>query len=152
MGVKTTYVTLTGVRFYAYHGVLPQERRVGGWFTVSLRVGYDFSRAMESDDFSDTVSYAMLYELLKTEMATPSQLLEHVAGRILTAVINAVPQATSADLWLQKDNPPMGADTRGAGVEIHWDSQVEGATPEKGTALKSSNPSARGSGAAGICL
>ena len=115
-----TYIEVKEARFYAFHGVLPQERRVGGWFTVTLRVGYDWSRAAETDDVADTLNYANLYALVKREMAVPSKLLEHVAGRISKAIEKVFPQVTSIDLTLIKANPPMGADSNGAGVEIHW--------------------------------
>ena len=119
MTLTGSKVWLRRVRFYARHGVMPQERTVGGWFTVTVAVGYDLSRAMDSDDVADTLNYARLYELVSREMAVPSQLLEHVAGRIVRAIAEEWPQATSVDLWLDKDNPPMGADSEGAGVEIH---------------------------------
>ena len=114
-----TYVEVREARFYAFHGVMPQERRVGGWFTVTLRVGYDWSRAAETDDVADTLNYAELYQLVKNEMAVPSQLLEHVAGRIAKAVQTTFPAVTTIDLWVTKENPPMGADCRGAVVELH---------------------------------
>ena len=114
------YVFLRDVRFYAFHGVMPQERQVGAEFMVSLRVGYPLEKAMESDEVGDTLNYAALYDLVKTEMQQPSKLLEHVAGRIAKAVTTAFPQTTSIDLTLTKINPPMGADCAGAGVEIHW--------------------------------
>lgn len=113
-----TYIEVKEARFYAFHGVLPQERRVGGWFTVTLRVGYDWSQAAETDDVADTLNYADLYALVKREMAVPSKLLEHVAGRIATSVKTCYPNVTSLDLWLTKENPPMGADCKGAGVEM----------------------------------
>ena len=59
-----SYITLNGLRFYAYHGVLPQERNVGGDYILSLRLGYDISRAMQSDDVSDTLNYAEVYQLV----------------------------------------------------------------------------------------
>ena len=74
---------------------------------------------MESDDVSDTVNYAELYELVKEEMAQPSNLLEHVAGRISRRIFQRFPQATAVDLRMTKLNPPMGADCQGAGVELH---------------------------------
>ena len=114
-----SYIWLRNVRFYAYHGVLQQERRVGGWFTVSLRVGFDLSGAMASDSLDDTLDYAQLYETVKREMAVPSLLLEHVAGRMSKAIMAEAPGVMSIDLWLTKLNPPMGADCEGAGVEIH---------------------------------
>ena len=119
MMMKTT-VFLDEVRFHAFHGVMPQERAVGADFTVWLTVGYDFVKAAESDDLSDTISYADLYEVVRAEMDKPSQLLEHVALRIVKAVASRWPRIDTIDLRLAKDNPPMGADCKGAGVEIHF--------------------------------
>jgi dihydroneopterin aldolase len=117
--VNGSFVELKGLRFYAFHGVLPQERRVGGWFSVTLRVGYDWSRATKTDSVDDTLNYADLYRLVNHEMAMPSQLLEHVAGRIARSVEMHYPNITSLDLWVTKENPPIGADCQGATVELH---------------------------------
>ena len=119
MRIKFSYISLRNVRFYAFHGVMPQERRVGAYFLVNLRVGYPLEKAMQSDEVADTLNYAALYAVVREEMMTPSNLLEQVAGRIADAVIKAFPQVTSIDLELTKENPPMGADCDGAGVEIH---------------------------------
>ena len=115
-----TSVFIDEVRFHAFHGVMPQERTVGADFTVSLRVEYDFSRAVETDDLADTISYADLYDILKSEMAVPSRLLEHVAGRIVRSIADRYPQVSAISVRLSKDNPPMGADCRGAGVELSF--------------------------------
>ena len=119
MRITASYIHLRNVRFHAFHGVMPQERRVGAYFLVNLRVGYPLEKAMRSDEVADTLNYAALYAVVRQEMMTPSNLLEHVAGRIADAVIKAFPQVTSIDLELTKENPPMGADCDGAGVEIH---------------------------------
>jgi dihydroneopterin aldolase len=117
--IENSYIALREVRFHAFHGVMPQERKVGAEFTVSLRVGLDLSRPVESDAVEDTLNYATLYEVVKQEMTVPSQLLEHVAGRIGKAVFSRFPQVESADVVLTKLNPPMGADCEGASVELH---------------------------------
>lgn len=119
MRIAAGYVFLRDVRLRAFHGVMPQERRVGAWFTVSLRVGVDLSDAVEGDCVEQTLNYAELYEVVKQQMAVPSQLLEHVAGRIAEAVFRRFPQAVTLDITLTKENPPMGADCGGAGVELH---------------------------------
>ena len=119
MRITSSYIILRNVRFHAFHGVMPQERKVGADFLVNLRVGYPLEQAMQSDEVSDTLNYAALYEVVKAEMMQPSNLLEHVAGRIADAVVKRFPQVTSIDLDLTKQNPPMGADCDGAGVEIH---------------------------------
>ena len=114
-----TYIRLEKLRFRALHGVLPQERQVGGDFTVTLRIGYPWQAAMETDAVADTLDYAAVFRLVQREMVLPSQLLEHVAGRIAKALLRDFPQITSIDLWLTKTCPPMGADSEGAGVELH---------------------------------
>lgn len=119
MSKTTSYIILQDVRFHAFHGVMPQERTVGADFSLNLRIGYDFSRAMETDDVDDTLSYAAVYELVSREMAKPSKLLEHVAGRIANSLMDEYHEIQSLELRLMKDNPPMGADLGGAGVEIH---------------------------------
>ena len=117
--MTSSYIYLREVRFHAFHGVMPQETAVGADFVVSLRVGYDMAKAMQTDDVADALNYAAVYEVVKTEMAVPSHLLEHVASRIVKALIAAFPMLTSIDMELTKVNPPMGAVCQGAGVEIH---------------------------------
>lgn len=119
MIVESSYITLREIRFYAFHGVMPQERKVGADFTVTLRVKADLGRPVFSDNVDDTLNYAALYEVLKREMAQPSRLLEHIAGRIGQAVFDSFPQVETVDVMLTKLNPPMGADSEGAAVELH---------------------------------
>lgn len=119
MRIESGYIFLKDLRFHAFHGVMPQERKVGGDFLVSLRMGYDISKAMRTDEVSDTLNYAEVYALVRKEMEQPSALMERVAGRIAEALFASDPKILSIDLWLTKVNPPMGADCQGAGVELH---------------------------------
>ena len=106
------------VRLYGYHGVLPQERAVGAYFMVTLSIETDFSQAMTADELAGTISYAEAFEVVKAEMDIPAQLLEHLAFRICKALLDRFPTAQAVHLELFKENPPMGADCRGAGVAI----------------------------------
>jgi len=119
MRIMESYVYLRNVRFHAFHGVLPQERKVGAEYTVSLRVGANLSLAVDHDAVDVTIDYSTLYELVRREMSIPSELLEHVAGRIARTVFDHYPQALTVDVDVTKLNPPMGADCAGAGVELH---------------------------------
>ena len=118
MKITQSSIRLHDLRFYAYHGVMEQERRVGGEYLVSLQVETDLSRAVNSDSVADTVNYAQLYEVVRCEMAEPSQLLEHVAGRIGQRVLDHFQQVTALTVRVMKCNPPMGADCKGASVEM----------------------------------
>lgn len=115
----TSHIFLKDIHFYAHHGVAQQETLVGNEFTVSLRLKVDITHAAETDDVTDTVSYADVYEAVKDEMTIPSKLLEHVCGRIVKRLFKDFPPIESIDLKLTKRNPPMGADLTTAGVEIY---------------------------------
>ncbi|MCH5306892.1 MAG: dihydroneopterin aldolase [Prevotella sp.] len=118
MTIESSHITLNDLRFYAYHGVLPQERVVGGDYSISLRVAADLSKAIEQDDVNVTLNYATLYEVIQREMNIPSNLLEHLAGRIGRTILDVFPQIEVIDLSVTKLNPPMGANCQGAGVEL----------------------------------
>ena len=112
----TTKITLQAMKFYAYHGVLEQERRVGNTFVVDLTLTAPLEKAVPSDQLEDTINYAEVYELTKQEMNIPSQLLEHVAGRICRALRHHFPQIEQIEIRVSKLNPPFGGDVHSASV------------------------------------
>lgn len=119
MQVTGNYIYINDLRLYAYHGVLEQESKVGDYFIINIRIKTDFARAMATDQLDGTISYADVLDVIKTEMSQPSKLLEHVAGRIASRLFDSFPPIDQIELKLTKQNPPMGADCGGAGVEIH---------------------------------
>ena len=111
-------IQLNGVKFYAYHGVDEQERAVGNHFTADLEVSVNFSKAMNTDQLEHTINYADLYSVLQTEMRRPSKLLEHVAGRIIIALLRKFPEITAIRLKIAKQVPPIGADLKECAVVV----------------------------------
>lgn len=118
MKLMSSKIYLRNVRFHAFHGVLQQEGIVGNDYLVNLVLDYDFSSAMKTDDLQGTLNYAEVYQKVREEMAVPSKLLEHVAGRIAHRLFSDFPEIQKLQLSITKVNPPMGADSDGAGVEV----------------------------------
>ena len=118
MRISHGYILLKDLRFQARHGVGAQESLVGNEFTVNLRLRTDLTKAVRTDDVADTLSYADVFEAVRDEMSRPSQLLEHVAGRIARRLFQDFPALDAIELKLMKRNPPMGADIDSAGVEL----------------------------------
>ena len=118
MKLMSSKIYLRNVRFHAFHGVLPQEGIVGNDYLVNLVLDYDFSSAMQTDELQGTLNYAEVYQKVIEEMAVPSKLLEHVAGRIAHRLFSDFPEIQKLQLSITKVNPPMGADSDGAGVEV----------------------------------
>ena len=115
-----TTITLDNLHFHAYHGVMEQEQRVGNTFIVSLRLDYPFEEAMETDNLDATLNYAEAYEVVKAEMAVPSKLLEHVAGRIRSSLLSKFPKIEGGQIRIEKCRPPIPGITGSAAVEVSW--------------------------------
>jgi dihydroneopterin aldolase len=111
-------IELKKMIFHAYHGVLEQERITGNSFRVDLKLFLDLSKAIESDRLEDTLNYADIFKLIKDEMAIPSQLLEHVAGRIVRKIKEKYPHISKINIRLAKMNPPVEGEMQEAAVII----------------------------------
>lgn len=111
------YIHLNELKIYAYHGVLPQENKVGAEYILNLKLKTDFSRASQMDDLTYTINYAEVFQAVNEEMQIPSHLLEHVIQRIAKRLFHDFPALTEINITLFKQNPPMGADCRETGVE-----------------------------------
>ncbi len=110
------YIILEGMKFYAHHGVLDQEKTLGNCFIVDLKLKFDLSRAAQSDQLEDTINYSTVYTIVKEEISIPSQLLEHVAGRIKNRILEVFPEIKKVRIRLSKPNPPVGGEVAKATV------------------------------------
>lgn len=120
MTFKNSYIHLKDLRFYAFHGVLPQEKSVGAYFILNICVKVDVERAALTDELSDTVSYADIYQIVKEEMQVTSKLLEHVAGRICKRLYQEFSSVEAVDITMEKENAPIGTGAQGlAGITLH---------------------------------
>ncbi|MFV0377799.1 MAG: dihydroneopterin aldolase [Mangrovibacterium sp.] len=111
-------IELDGMEFYAYHGYYPFEKQVGARFIVSVRIRTNCSKAGTTDKLEDALNYQLVYDLISTEMAIPSALLEHVCYRILDRLYISFPTIEQASIKLSKMNPPMGGQIEKVSVEM----------------------------------
>lgn len=119
MKIKNSCIFLNGLRFHAFHGVMPQERLTGNDYRVDLKIDFPLETAVGSDDVNDTLNYATVYAAVKEEMDVPTQLIERVAYRIADRLFRTFKAINEVEIKVEKCNPPMGADCEGAGVELH---------------------------------
>ncbi|MDE6277982.1 MAG: dihydroneopterin aldolase [Muribaculaceae bacterium] len=113
-------IELTALRFFARHGVLPQETLAGNEFEVDLRLDFDAREAMESDKLEATVNYAEVAKLVEEEMQQPSQLLEHVAGRIRRRILAEYPGVCSGMVRVSKLAPPIPRQMERVAFTTSW--------------------------------
>lgn len=111
-------IRLEGMEFFAYHGCYEAEQIVGNRFLVDLSMETDITVPSQSDDLQDALNYARAYEIVKEQIQIRSNLLEHVAGRILDALHEIFPQLKKATVKVSKLYPPVGGQVRSVSVEM----------------------------------
>src|SRR3954451_21983275 len=116
----TDEILLERMRFYAYHGVNPEERALGQRFTVDAVMAVDLRRAGQSDDLADTVSYSAVYKLVRGIVeGEPRNLIEAVAEAIAAAILTGFPPVARVTVTVRKPEVPMkGSMIDAAGVRI----------------------------------
>lgn len=101
-------LVLKNLEFYAHHGHFKEEQIIGGRFSVDLVIDTDITKAAESDNLDDAVDYSKIYEAVKAQMAIPSNLLEHLAARIVDAVYAVSGNIQKVSATVSKLNPAIG--------------------------------------------
>ncbi|PID68129.1 MAG: dihydroneopterin aldolase [Flavobacteriia bacterium] len=102
------YITLQNIKIFATHGCLTEEAKIGSEYCVNVRVKADLKPSAQSDLLKDTVDYVALNRIVKEEMAIRSQLLEHVAERIINRILKELPMVKKVEVDVAKINPPIG--------------------------------------------
>ncbi|TDD99645.1 dihydroneopterin aldolase [Flavobacterium cellulosilyticum] len=111
-------IKLKNIRTYSYHGCLIEEGKIGSDYSVDIEVKTDLSKSSVSDNLIDTVDYVLLNRIVVQEMAIRSNLLEHVAHRIIIRVFDEVPAISRIKLAVSKLNPPIGGDVEAVTIEM----------------------------------
>ena len=116
---RVAEISVKRIKVYAYHGVSPQERIVGADFyvTVSTLVEVEPS-AWRDDQLEGTADYSRFVAIVRREMSVPSNLLEHVAARIASAVLAECSSVQKVSVTIEKENPPLGVLCDGVTVKI----------------------------------
>ncbi len=103
----TQHLHIRNIHSHSFHGCLKEEKVIGGSFTTHVSFEGDFSKAVTSDRLEDAVDYVLVHRIVREEMAVPSALIEHVAGRILDRMRSAFPAVTTITVEVIKYNPPV---------------------------------------------
>jgi dihydroneopterin aldolase len=100
-------VSIDDIRIFAFHGLYPEERILGNWYTLDVFVESE-SQPNFSDDIANTIDYSQIYAICKQVMDKPVDLLETVAETIAKKIKADLSQQVSVLVQISKENPPMG--------------------------------------------
>jgi dihydroneopterin aldolase len=108
-------ISLNNVRFRAYHGLYPEERKKGNDFVVNMQVSYQPNAGIITA-LEDTIDYSELFNVINTVMLQPVDLLETVVQTIAHDVHKRFPQVKGVTVSVEKLNPPIDKFTGSSAV------------------------------------
>lgn len=101
-------IIIRNLEVFAYHGVLPEEKRNGQFFYLDIELGVDLSAASESDNLNDTINYDEVCRIAGDVMtARVYDLIEKAAGEVCSALLDAFPSIERVTLTLRKPSAPV---------------------------------------------
>ncbi|WP_338752574.1 dihydroneopterin aldolase [Bacillus sp. FJAT-52991] len=112
-------IYVTGMEFYGYHGVFPEENKLGQRFRVDATLDVSLQQAGETDQLEYTVNYAEVYQICKdiTE-GPPLKLVESIAEKIAAALLNKLSAVQACTIKVIKPDPPIPGHYQHVAVEI----------------------------------
>ena len=105
-------IKLKNIRTFSNHGCLVEESKIGSQYRVDLEIEADLTLSAQTDKLGDTVDYVHLNKIVVEEMAIRSELLEHVAQRIIDRILNELQLVEKITVEVAKINPPIGGDVQ----------------------------------------
>jgi dihydroneopterin aldolase len=113
-------IILKDIGFYGYHGVFAEEATLGQRFFIDLELGVDLTLPAATDRLSTGISYADIYDVVKTAFeARRMKLLEAVAQNIIDALFEAFQGVNWVIIRLRKPEAPIAMVRGEAAIELH---------------------------------
>ena len=115
----TDRIRIARLAIYAFHGVHPEEERLGQRFYISLCCSLDLAPAGQADDWGQSVCYGQLAELVH-RIATGQRfrIIEALAEAIAERVLAEFPRVQSVAVTVEKPDAPVPFLMDGVAVEI----------------------------------
>jgi dihydroneopterin aldolase len=115
--VTQNIIRLKGMEFYAYHGVLPEEKILGQRFLIDVDL-YPRKWITLSDNLQDTINYAEVFTLVKDCVKNKRfKLLESLAEDIAACILDNF-DCSQVRVEVHKPQAPIPGVLKDVSVEI----------------------------------
>ena len=112
-------IHLNEMVFYGFHGVHPEERKLGQRFFVSITISTDDKNDHLIKELEDTVDYTKIYDVVKTIMEQQQfHLLENCANSIITNILDKFTLVIAIKVKIKKPSVPLNASLEYISVEM----------------------------------
>ena len=114
-----TKLFINGLEVFSNHGLFAEEKRLGQKFIFDIECLVDYSKAMVSDEMTDSVSYADIADIVyKTSTENTFNLLERLAEEIVKNIFNTFPEIKEIKLVINKPSAPIKYHFKECGVKL----------------------------------
>ncbi|TFB21017.1 dihydroneopterin aldolase [Filobacillus milosensis] len=101
-------IIVKDMMFYGYHGLYPEENKLGQRFTVSVELMTALKKAGETDDMNDSIHYGQVYQLVqKIVEGEAKNLVEAVAEDIAHQLFDQFDKLEACTVKVDKPGPPI---------------------------------------------
>jgi len=107
-------IALEGMRFFAYHGLYPEEQVNGNHFQVDVYLDTGARPLPETDTIEGTVDYTEVFAVIKSVMEDRANLLETLVGRMGQRLLAEVAGFDKVKVRVTKENVPLELEIPGA--------------------------------------
>lgn len=112
-------ISLKGLEFFGYHGLYPEERKLGQKFIVDIDLYGDFTYAAREDDIKNAVDYSAVFMLAKKIIeGKPHQLLESLTLKLCKVILSKFKQISQVTVRVQKPEVFLPGVVKFAAVEM----------------------------------
>lgn len=119
-------IILKDLGFYGYHGVFAEEAKLGQRFFIDLDLGVDLSAPATTDRLSTGISYAEIYDVVKSAFETRRmKLLEAVAQNIVDTIFEAFQSVNWVVIRVRKPEAPIAMVRGEAAIELHRERKTQ---------------------------
>lgn len=113
-------IHLNDMVFYGYHGVHPEERKLGQRFIVNVTIETEKELDPSIHHLQDTVDYTKIYDEIKHTMEIMQfHLLEDCANQILDSLMESFPKITGALVKIKKPSVPINGSLGSVEIEMY---------------------------------
>ncbi|MEQ6377547.1 dihydroneopterin aldolase [Bacillaceae bacterium S4-13-58] len=113
-------IIMNELSFYGYHGLFPEENKLGQRFIVDLELELDLSDAGQSDDMTKSIDYGHVYKVVQEVVeGEAKRLVEAVAESISRKLFDSFPLLEASTIKVIKPDPPIPGHYRSVAVNIY---------------------------------
>jgi dihydroneopterin aldolase len=99
-------VALNNLQFFAFHGILEEEKKIGNDYLVNVSLDFH-ENADLINHINDTINYEYIYQLIRKRMSVPTPLLETIAMESGNQIHDEFPDLKSIFISIKKMHPPI---------------------------------------------